>query len=78
VKVCQDDSKAFMSNPNVALGEWLLREVLEIKEGELLIYERLQEIGFDSVIIERIDAKTYSIDFMPSGSYEKFEEEQGV
>jgi len=78
VKVCQDGSKAFMSKHNADLGEWLLREVLQLKEGELLTYEKLQEIGFDSVIIEKIDAKTYSIDFMPSGSYEEFEEEQGV
>ena len=55
-----------------------MREVLQLKEGELLTYEKLQEIGFDSVIIEKIDVKTYSIDFMPSGSYEEFEEGQGV
>lgn len=78
VKVCQDGSKAFMSKHNADLGEWLLREVLQLKEGELLTYKKLQEIGFDSVIIEKIDSKTYSIDFMPSDSYEDFEEEQGV
>lgn len=31
-KVCQDNSKALMSNPNSALGEWLLRQVMNLKE----------------------------------------------
>ncbi|MBU1198223.1 MAG: NgoFVII family restriction endonuclease [Nanoarchaeota archaeon] len=74
-KVCQDGSKALMTKHNADLGKWLLRNVLNLKENELLTYEKLQEIGLDSVIIERIDAKTYSIDFRPSGTYEKFIED---
>ncbi len=74
-KVCQDGSKALMSKHNADLGKWLLRTVLDLEEKELLTYEKLQEIGLDSVIIERIDKKTYSIDFRPSGTYEKFIEE---
>ena len=74
-KICQDNSKALMSKHNADLGKWLLREVLNLKEKELLTYEKLQEIGLDSVIIERIDKKTYSIDFMPSGTYETFLEQ---
>jgi len=76
-KVCQDGSKALMSKHNADLGKWLLRDVLGLKEKELLTYEKLQEIGFDSVILERIDSKTYSIDFRPSGTYEEFIEENG-
>lgn len=30
VKICQADGKAIMSNPNKALGEWILREVLKV------------------------------------------------
>jgi hypothetical protein len=71
-KVCQDGSKALMSKHNADLGKWLLRKVLNLKEKELLNYEKLQEIGLDSVIIERIDKKTYSIDFRSSGTYETF------
>lgn len=71
-KICQDNSKALMSKHNADLGLWLLRKVLNLKEKELLTYRKLQEIGLDSVIIERIDKKTYSIDFRPSGTYEKF------
>ena len=74
-KVCQDGSKALMSKHNADLGKWLLRIVLNLKEKEILTYEKLQKIGLDSVIIERIDEKTYSIDFRPSGTYEKFIED---
>jgi hypothetical protein len=74
-KVCQDNSKALMSKHNADLGKWLLRKVLGLKENEVLTYEKLQEIGLDSVIIERNDESTYSIDFRPSGTYEDFFEE---
>ncbi len=73
-KICQDNSKALMSKHNADLGKWLLRAVLNLKEKELLTYEKLQEIGLDSVIIEKIDSKTYAIDFRSSGTYEKFVE----
>jgi hypothetical protein len=74
-KVCQDGSKALMSKHNADLGKWLLRKVLNLQEKELLTYEKLQTIGLDSVIIEKVDKKTYSIDFRPSGTYEEFTEE---
>ncbi|MFH1275732.1 MAG: hypothetical protein ABIH82_01330 [Candidatus Woesearchaeota archaeon] len=74
-KVCQDGSKALMSKHNADLGKWLLRDVLNLKEGQLLTYKKLIEIGLDSVSIERVDSKTYAIDFRPSGTYEKFVEE---
>ena len=64
-----------MSKHNADLGKWLLRDVLNLKEGQLLTYKKLQEIGLDSVIIERIDSRTYAIDFRPSGAYEKFIDE---
>ena len=33
-KVCQQNNKALMSNPNSALGKWLLRDVLNLNERE--------------------------------------------
>ena len=71
-KVCQDGSKALMSNPNSALGEWLLREVLNLKERELLTYQKLEEIGLDSVVIYKTGDGKYDIDFTKIGSYEQF------
>jgi len=71
-KVCQDNSKALMSNPNKALGKWLLRDVLNLKTGELLTYEKLETIGIDSVRIDKIDEENYEINFASIGSYESF------
>lgn len=74
-KVCQDNSKALMSNPNSALGNWLLRNVLNLKEKELLTYEKLQRIGLDSVVIYKIADGQYDIDFTKLGSYENFRDQ---
>jgi hypothetical protein len=35
-KVCQDGEKALMSYSNKELGEWILRDILELREGELV------------------------------------------
>jgi hypothetical protein len=71
-KVCQDNSKALMTNPNKALSDWLLRKVLQIKEGELATIEKLDKLGFDSVIITKSSEKDFKIDIMKTNSYEEF------
>lgn len=73
-KVCQQDSKAIMSNPNKKLGKWLLRDVLELPEGTVITYEMLQQYGIDSVIFTKIEDLKYSIDFCPLETYESFYE----
>ena len=70
-KVCQQDGKAIMSNPNNLLGKWLLRDVLELQEGTQITYEMLKEYGIDSVIFTKLDEGKYSIDFCELGTYEK-------
>ena len=71
-KVCQQGSKALMSNPNAALGQWLLRDVMNINEGELLTYNDLQRLNIDSVEITRLSEDNYSIDFRKLGSFDEF------
>lgn len=71
-KVCQDNSKALMTNPNKALSDWLLRKVLQLKEGELATIEKLNELGFDSVIITKKENSEFKIDIMKTESYNKF------
>lgn len=71
-KICQENGKALMSNPNSALAKWLLRGILKLKEGELATLEKLENLGFDSVIIEKMSENEFSIDIMPLNSYEKF------
>lgn len=73
-KVCQENSKALMSDPNQALGEWILRKILKLKAGELVTYEKLEEIGLDSVVVYKINESTYDIDFTKIGSYKEFEQ----
>ena len=50
-KVCQEGGKALMSNPNSALGEWLLRKVLRKGVGEIVTIDDLYRYGIDSVKI---------------------------
>lgn len=71
-KVCQEGSKALMSNPNTALGQWILRDVLLLKEGELLTYDKLMDIGLDSVVVYKISDLEYRIDFAKIGLYDSF------
>lgn len=71
-KVCQDNSKALMTNPNKALSDWLLRRVFQVKEGELLTIEKMNELGFDSVIIIKDKDGNYKIDKAKLDSYEHF------
>jgi len=73
-KVCQDNEKALMSYSNKELGKWILRDVLNLKEGELLTYERLQILGIDSVRIDKIDNKIFEINFSKIGSYDDFKQ----
>ncbi len=71
-KVCQDGNKALMSYSNKELGRWILRDVLKLKEGELLSYQRLQILGIDSVRIDKLDNKIFEINFTSTRSYEYF------
>jgi hypothetical protein len=71
-KVCQDQGKALMSNPNKALGKWLLRDILNLEKGELLTRDKLDRIGLDSVVIYKESEQKYSINFTKIGSFENF------
>ena len=71
--VFQDGGKALMSNPNKALGNWLIDEVLKLETGKIVTYQDLLDVGFDSVEVQKIDNQTYEIDFKSVGTYENFE-----
>lgn len=71
-KICQEDGKALMTNPNSALADWLLRQILNLKEGELATMLRLQLMDCDSVIITKISATEYQIDKAKFGAYREF------
>ena len=71
-KVCQDNSKALMTNPNKVLSDWLLRKVFDLKEGELATIEKMNELGFDSVVIYKDEDDSFRIDKAKSDSFEDF------
>ncbi len=74
VKVAQAGGKALMSNPNSAMGEWILREILELKPMEIVTKEQLDIIGIDSVKLSKSKDGEYFLDFLRLGSFEEFEE----
>ena len=61
-----------MSNPNLDLGKWLLRDVMSLEERELLTYEKLQIIDIDSVEVYKVNDGEYKIDFRSMGTYDEF------
>ena len=73
-KVCQDGSKALMSNPNTALGGWLIDDVLKAEPGKVITIEQLDALGIDSVEVRKIDDENFEIDFKETGTYEEFKE----
>lgn len=61
-----------MSDPNKALGEWILRKVLGLRKGELLTREYLDKLGIDSVRLTKNSDEEFELDFAKTGSFEKF------
>lgn len=74
MRVAQQGGKALMSNPNSALGKWILRDVLDLKPGNLVTKGQLDIIGIDSIKLSKMENNMYRLDFLKSGSYEDFEE----
>lgn len=70
-KICQDNGKALMSNPNKILGRWMLRDILNIPPGKIIKYEDLLRQGFDSVAVTKQNDITYYIEPCSIGAYEK-------
>ncbi|MGP4106773.1 restriction endonuclease [Virgibacillus sp. L01] len=74
-KITQGGGKGFMSNPNKALGHWILRTVLQVPAGQLVTYEDLDRVGIDSVLITKYDINRFKINFASKGSYSQFEDD---
>ncbi len=69
-KLCQQGCKALMSNPNKALGQWILRKVLHKKPDTIVTYADLEIAGFDSLIITKNDFQNYSVSVCRDNSFE--------
>ncbi len=70
-KVCQDNSKALMTEPNKDLGKWLLRDMLGLKRGELATLGHLSNKKADNVIIYKISGNKYKISLHSFGEFRK-------
>ncbi len=77
-KICQDNDKALMTNPNKALGHWIIDDVLKISPTIPITYDMLEKYGIDAVEITKNDEDNYSINFAKIGSYEQFMNESST
>ncbi len=68
-KMCQQGRKGLMSNPNKALGKWLLRDVLKIAVGHIVTREMLNACGYDSVVIIKEGKGVYRIELSKEAHY---------
>lgn len=81
-KVCQENSKALMSNPNHLICEWLFKSIdssfsdiesrNRLKNHKFYTYEDLEIAGKDAVKVIKINQNNYEIEFMPLGAFEEF------
>lgn len=75
-KMCQSGLKGLMSNPNKALGNWILRKVLRKQPGELVTMDDLNHFGIDSICVEKmpyinsVGMRIYSLSF--NNGYENY------
>jgi hypothetical protein len=73
-KLCQENNKALMSNPNKALWKRLLRDVLRKKQWEVVTYEDLEKMWVDSVEVAK-KWNDYYINFKDIWTFEDFKNE---
>ncbi len=68
-KMCQQGRKGLMSNPNRALGRWILRDVLHIPPWRVVTREMLDASGFDSVVVVREAERLYRLELSRAAHY---------
>lgn len=71
-RVKQQGGKSLQTNPQGALGEWILKDVLGLKNREIVTWELLDTLGIDSLRVIKIDDKNFKITVAETGAYEKF------
>ncbi|MBS5787946.1 MAG: NgoFVII family restriction endonuclease [Clostridioides difficile] len=71
-RIKQQNGKSLQTNPQGALGEWILNDVLGLKSREVVTWELLNNLGIDSLKIIKQDDKHFRITVAETGAYEKF------
>lgn len=71
-RIKQQNGKSLQTNPQGALGEWILKDVLDLKNREVVTMGLLNELGIDSLKITKLDNNQFKITVAETGAYEKF------
>ncbi|WP_341271488.1 hypothetical protein [Clostridium acetobutylicum] len=71
-RIKQEGGKSLQTNPQGALGEWILKDILGLKGRKIVTWELLDNLGIDSLKIIKIDNKHFKITVAETGAYEKF------
>ena len=72
-RIKQAGGKSLQTSPQSALGEWILKDVLGLKNREDKVsIELLNELGIDSLKITKINNKQFKITVAETNAYEKF------
>ncbi|MEG1313775.1 MAG: hypothetical protein RSD40_05625, partial [Bacilli bacterium] len=71
-RIKQDHGKSLQTNPQGALGEWILKDVLGLKGRKIVTEELLKKLGIDSLKITKIDNNNFKITVAETYAYEKF------
>jgi len=85
-KVCQDGSKALMSDPNTVLCNWLFSTIdgsysyaeSRMPRHKPYTYDDLARVGKDSVLVRKLDesGSAFELEFAAVGSFEEFVESE--
>lgn len=71
-RIKQENGKSLQTNPQGALGEWILKDVLGFENREVVTMDYLKTLGIDSLRITKLDDKHFKITVAETGAYEKF------
>lgn len=71
-RIKQENGKSLQTNPQGALGEWILKDVLGLENREMVTIEYLNSLGIDSLKIIKLNDKRFKITVAETGAYERF------
>lgn len=71
-RIKQAKGKSLQTDPQGALGEWILKDVLGLKNREVVTMDYMNELGIDSLRVIKLNDKQFRITVAETGAYEKF------
>lgn len=72
-RIKQECGKSLQTNPQGALGEWILKDILGLtNRSDVVTMEYLETLGVDSLKVTKVDNKRFKITVAEVGAYEKF------